>query len=63
MSENRKYSPQVKYLTNPDKIKKITITLTRAEQGDVIDFWESLPNKRQWFIEKARESMKKKTDH
>jgi len=57
-----KYKTQIKYLTDSDKVKKITITLAKKEQADVIEFWESLPNKRQWFIEKARESIKNRPD-
>lgn len=52
-----KYKAQKDYLSDPDKVKKITITLTHGEQADVIDFWEHLPNKRQWFIDAARAAM------
>ena len=51
------YAYQRKY--DAKMIKRITIPLNREYDADVIELWERLENKRQWFINKAREDIEK----
>lgn len=38
-------------------MKSVQVLLHKEYEADVIDFWNGLENKRQWFIETCRKAM------
>lgn len=47
---------------NKKNLKIISVNLNRSTDADIIDFWERLQNKAQWFRDACRSEMQKRAE-